>query len=121
MALDGLPDWPQAATAGDGVLRSRWVLLTGQLLRSAKETWLRTSSDVAAVTAFAYLKADDPVAASAALENGRALILSEALPPVEALRITHPDLARRYAAASITFAASVRDADRRGTTPSRSG
>jgi hypothetical protein len=96
MALDGLADWPQAVIAGDGVLRSRWVLLTGQLLRSAKETWLRTSGDVAAVTAFAHLNADDPVAASTALENGRALILSEALPPVEALRTTHSDLTRRY-------------------------
>ena len=100
MALDGLPDGAQAATAGDGVLRARRVLLTGQLLRSAKETWLRTSSDVASVTALAHVKANDPVAAVAALENGRALILSEALPPVEALRTTHPDLARRYTAAT---------------------
>jgi tetratricopeptide (TPR) repeat protein len=121
MALDGLPDWAQAATAGDGVLRALWVLLTGQLLRSAKETWLRTSGDVAAATAFARVKADDPVAAVAALENGRALMLSEALPPVEELRTTQPDLTRRYAAATIAFAASVRDADRRGTTPSRPG
>ena len=115
MAVDTVADWPQAAAAGDGVLRALWALLVGQLLRPGKETWLRTASGVAAVTALAHVR-DDPAAAASALENGRALMLSEVLPPIESLRATRPDLARRYTAAATALAAGVRAADRRGLT-----
>ena len=72
MAVDTVADWPQVAAAGDGVLRALWALLVGQLLRPGKETWLRTASGVAAVTALAHVR-DDPAAAVSALENGRSL------------------------------------------------
>jgi hypothetical protein len=42
VAADTVADWPQVARAGDGALRALWALLAGQLLRSGKESWLRT-------------------------------------------------------------------------------
>lgn len=117
MAVDGLPDWPRAAEAGDAILRTRWILLTTQLLRSAKETWLRTGDHAAALTAVAHVRAGDPVAAVSALESGRALMLSETLPPLERLHVTHPDLTRRYTTAASAFTASVRAADHRALLP----
>jgi len=108
MALDAVPDWPQAAMAGDGALRALWALSAGQMSRFAQETWLRTCIGIAGVTALAHTAASDPRAAVATLESGRGLLLDRALPAGTRLRAEHPELFTRYQAASTAFAAALR-------------
>lgn len=52
----------------------------GQLLRTGKESWLRTYVGVAVTTAVAHLATGNPRAAVAALDGGRALLLDGAPP-----------------------------------------
>lgn len=113
MAMDTSPDLPGVAAAGDGILHALWTLLAAQLSCLAKEAWLRASVDIAANTAFAHGMADDRVIAVAAMESGCALLLSETLPAVGRLRVTHPDLARRCMVAATVFAVMVSEADSR--------
>src|SRR4051812_15187819 len=111
MSVDTVADWPQVARAGDGALCALWVLLAGQLLRSGKESWLRTCTGVAASTAAAHRVVGQPRAAVTALDSGRALLLDGALPVATRLAARQPELARRYraAAAAFTAAASARE------------
>jgi hypothetical protein len=109
MAADTVADRPRMATAGDGALRALWALLAGQLLRSNKESWLRTCTSVATDTAAAHRVVGDLPAAVTALEGGRALLLDAALPAGARLAARHPGLARRYRAASAAFAAVSSD------------
>lgn len=108
MAADSVTDWPRVAEAGDGALRALWALLAGQLLRTGKESWLRTCAGVAATTAVAHLATHEPQAAVAALEGGRALLLDGALPVAARLATQHPELVDRYHEASAAFAAVQR-------------
>lgn len=107
------PDWAGAARAGDGVLRALWALLAAQSFRSAKETWLRTGVDVAAVTAVAHYRSSDTAAAVLALESGRAVLLDETLPMIDKLREGRPDLAERYTASAAAFSAVAAAGDGR--------
>lgn len=109
--------WPEAVSAGNSALDARYLIVGAQLLRSGKETWLRTGSEVAARTALAAARAGSPVAAVTALERGRALLLSEAVPHWAALESVRPDLVARHDVAALAFAAVVRDADRRAVAP----
>ena len=111
MAMDAAPDWAGAAAAGSGILQALWSLLTAQLFRPAKETWLRTGVDVAATTAVAHHRSGDPTAAVLALESGRAVLLDEALPVFGRLRDGRPDLADRYATAAAAFAVALAEAE----------
>lgn len=119
MATSRDRDWPDVAAAGDGVLHALWTLLAAQLFRTGKEAWLRTSVDVAADTALGHRMTGNPVGAVAALESGRALLLSERLPALGHLQVARPDLALRYTAAATALAEMT--GDRRGSVPLPAG
>jgi hypothetical protein len=103
LAVDTEPDWDEAAAAADAAVAALRVLVAAQLPRSDKETWLRTSTGVAAA-ARAHCAAGRLPEAVAAMEAGRGLLLSEALPADDRLRVRQPDLYDRYAQAAALFA-----------------
>ena len=104
LAVDTEPDWDEAAAAADAAVAALRVLVAAQLPRSDKETWLRTSTGVAAAAARAHCAAGRLPEAVAAMEAGRGLLLSEALPADDRLRVRQPDLYDRYAQAAALFA-----------------
>lgn len=104
LAVDTDPDWDEAAAAADAAVAALRVLVAGQLPRGDKETWLRTSTGIAAAAARAHCAAGQLPEAVAALEAGRGLLLSEALPADDRLRVRQPDLYDRYARAAAVFA-----------------
>lgn len=104
LAVDTEPDWDEAADAADAAVAALRVLVAAQLPRGDKETWLRTSTGIAAAAARAHCAAGRLPEAVAAMEAGRGLLLSEALPADDRLRVRQPDLYDRYAQAAALFA-----------------
>ena len=92
--------WPQAAEAYRAAAEARRTLFGTQLSHAHRNTWLARSDDLAAAEAFARVRSCQPRRAATALDNGRALALSDALDArtvVVRLRASsHDDLAARY-------------------------
>jgi tetratricopeptide (TPR) repeat protein len=95
LALDGIVEWPDLATASDAALAALQRVLRSQVLRADKEAWLRTTVDVTASAGLAHAALGDMEAAVLALEGGRGLLLVEALPPV-GLEQARPELFARF-------------------------
>ena len=93
LATDGVPVWADVAAASDAALDALRRLLRSQVLRADKEAWLRSTRDVTAWAGRAHLELGHPAAGALALERGRALMLSDALPPLETR--AHPARAAR--------------------------
>lgn len=108
LALDGDIVWPDVATASDAALAALQRVLRSQVLRADKETWLRTTVDIMASAGLAHAALGDLEAAVVALESGRGLLLTEALPPV-GLEQAEPELFARFLRAT----AAVEGLDRR--------
>ena len=94
----------EAAEALGYGLQALEQLFRVQVARLHKETWLRDSQEIAAQAAYALAQTGDLAGASAALERGRGLLLSEALQRdrTELGRLAgigRPDLQERYQAA----------------------
>jgi tetratricopeptide (TPR) repeat protein len=99
LAVDGITSWPDVAAASAAALDALRRILRGQVLRRDKETWLRTTVDVTASAALAHAALGDLAAAALAVENGRGLLLAEALPPV-GLEQAQPELFARFVRAT---------------------
>ena len=94
----------EAAEAFGYGLQALEQLFRAQATRRHKETWLRDAQGMAVLAAFCRARTGDAAGAAAALERGRALLLSEALrldrQEVERLATTgRADLRERYEAA----------------------
>lgn len=97
--------WAEAAAAYDYGLRAIDALVRRQLERDEKETWLEQSRGLAAEAGYALAMAGRRDAAAAAIELGRAFMLSEVLERDRAAladleRAGRGDLGERYRAAS---------------------
>jgi CHAT domain-containing protein len=93
--------WEEAAEAYGYGLEAMGRLFRTQLLRRHKETWLAWAQGLPSRAAFALAKAGNATAAAVALEQGRALLLSETLERdranLERLgNLGRADLAERY-------------------------
>jgi hypothetical protein len=91
----------EAAEAFGYGLQALEQLFRAQATRRHKETWLRDAEGIAVLVAFCRARTGDAAGAAAALERGRALLLSEALrlDRQEAERLTatgRADLQERY-------------------------
>jgi len=98
-------NWREAAEAMGFAVESMGRLFRAQPARDDKETFLRESQTVAARAAWARHRAKDPLGAAQALEEGRAMLLSEALELERAkldvlVRRRRADLAERYRSAA---------------------
>jgi CHAT domain-containing protein/tetratricopeptide (TPR) repeat protein len=98
--------WAEAASAGEYGLTTMDRVLRVQLVREHKEIWIRAAEGIPARTAYALAEADRLQDAVAALERGRALLLSEALErdraDLEQLATSgRGDLLRRYREAAM--------------------
>jgi tetratricopeptide (TPR) repeat protein len=82
--------WPEAAEAGRLALQASRCLFVAQALRPHREAWLRTAQGLPSETAYALAKSGDLDGAVVALEQGQALLLSEAL---DHQRVRFDDLA----------------------------
>ncbi|MGW7081848.1 CHAT domain-containing protein [Streptomyces sp. NPDC054866] len=71
--------WREAAEACDYSLRARYRLAAVQTARSHKELWIGDTGQLLSTAAHGYAMAGDVEAAVAAVERGRAVILSERL------------------------------------------
>jgi tetratricopeptide (TPR) repeat protein len=94
----------EAAEAFGYGLQALEQLFRAQATRRHKETWLRDAQGMAVLVAFCRARTGDAAGAAAALERGRALLLSEALrldrQEAERLATTgRADLRERYEAA----------------------
>jgi tetratricopeptide (TPR) repeat protein len=94
----------EAAEAFGFGLQALEQLFRTQVTRLHKETWLRDTQGISVSAAYALAQTGDAAGASAALERGRALLLSEALQRdrahMERLAVTgRADLQERYEAA----------------------
>jgi hypothetical protein len=69
----------EAAEAFGYGLQALEQLFRAQVTRLHKETWLRDAQGISALAAYALVRTGDAAQASATLERGRALLLSEAL------------------------------------------
>jgi len=105
--------WPQAAEAYRAAAEARRVLFGTHLSYAHRNTWLARSEDITAAEAFAWVRSGQSQRAAIAVDNGRALALSEALDArtvVGRLRARdHSELADRYERAMdllATFAAA---------------
>lgn len=96
--------WDEAIVAYSAALEAAESLRTVQLSRRGKESWLREVQHLPARLAFAHARANDLGAAVLALENGRAVILAQAIERDRAdltrIEVTHPDLVAAYRSAS---------------------
>jgi tetratricopeptide (TPR) repeat protein len=101
LAADGMPVWSDIADACDGALDAIRRLLRSQVIRSDKETWLRTTVGITAWACRAHLELGQLGTAVLAVESGRGLILSEVLPPVGLQRL-RPELFDRFRSATAT-------------------
>lgn len=92
--------WPEAAEAYNAAAEARHTLFGVQLSHAHRNIWLARSEDIAAAEAFAWVRSGEPRSAVTALDNGRALALSDALDAhtvADRLRTErHDELARRY-------------------------
>lgn len=91
----------EAAEAFGYGLQALEQLFRAQVTRLHKETWLRDAQGISVLAAYALARTGDAAGASAALERGRALLLSEALrldrAEVERLAVVgRADLRERY-------------------------
>jgi hypothetical protein len=98
-------DWGEAATAYGYGLEAIDSLFRRQLGRDEKETWLQQAQGLAAEAGFALAMHAQPADAAAAIERGRAFLLSEVLERdraelAELERAGRRDLADRYRASS---------------------
>ena len=96
--------FPEAAEAWSYGLQAMEQLFRGQVTRLHKETWLRDAQGMSVQAAYALARTCDPAGACAALERGRALLLSETLQRDRAdleqlTKIGRADLYERYEAA----------------------
>jgi tetratricopeptide (TPR) repeat protein len=96
--------FPEAAEASAYALQASEQLFRAQVTRLHKESWLRDSQEISVQAAYALARTGDMAGASAALERGRGLLLSEALQrdraDLERLAETgRADLRERYEAA----------------------
>jgi tetratricopeptide (TPR) repeat protein len=94
----------EAAEALGYGLQALDQLFRVQLTRLQKETWLRDSQAIPVLAAYALARAGDPAGAATALEQGRGLLLSEALQRDHAelgrlAELGRVDLQERYDAA----------------------
>jgi integrase/recombinase XerC len=94
-----------------------WSSCSGARSPGCKETWLRDAREVSVQAAYAFARTGAAAAASAALERGRALLLSEALQrdraEVERLAdMGRADLQQRYQAAVSRWNRLSRTSDR---------
>jgi hypothetical protein len=71
--------WPEAAEAVGVGLRASRELFATQLTRPDKESWLQVAGELPQLAAYALARAGDVEGAVTALEQGRAMLLSEAL------------------------------------------
>ena len=71
--------FPEAAEAWSCGLQAMEQLFRGQVTRLHKETWLRDAQGFSVQAAYALARTGHPAEACAALERGRALLLSETL------------------------------------------
>ena len=115
LALDGSIEWSDLAAASEAALAALQRVLRSQVLRADKETWLRTTVDVMASAGLAHAALGDLEAAVVALESGRGLLLTEALPPV-GLEQTRPELFARFLRATTAVESLDRPLDRRRAT-----
>ena len=97
--------WGEAAAAYDTALVALERLFRSQLLRTHKEVWLVAAIDLPAAAALAHVRRQSPRRALDALEQSRAMLLSEALGRdrvnLEALRKQgRDDLVDRFDAAA---------------------
>jgi len=96
--------WPEAAEAYGQAFRALARLLDVQLVRPAREAWLRAIQGMTGRAAYALARAGDPSAAVSALEDGNARLLAEASASrraaLDALREAAPELHARYGRAS---------------------
>ena len=92
--------WPQAAEAYRAAAEARRTLFGTQLSHAHRNTWLARSEDIAAAEAFAWVRSGELRRAATAVDNGRALALSDALDArTVAGRLRagkHDELAARY-------------------------
>jgi hypothetical protein len=96
--------WSDASSAYRNGLQASDRLFQIQLLRTDKEVWLRSMRGLHAAAAYAMAKAGDITGAAAAMEAGRARLLSQALERDRAdlarLRDENQPLYQRYVAAA---------------------
>ncbi|MBE1490967.1 hypothetical protein [Plantactinospora soyae] len=71
--------WAEAAEALAPGMRAARELFAAQLSRQAKEMWLRDAGAVPQLAAYSLARTGNPAGAVTALEQGRAMLLSEAL------------------------------------------
>jgi CHAT domain-containing protein/tetratricopeptide (TPR) repeat protein len=71
--------WEEAAEAYGLGLQAIEQLLSTQLLRSSKESWLRRAQEIPNCAAYALARSGELVGAVLALEQGRARLLTEAM------------------------------------------
>lgn len=103
-------DWPEAAEAFQTALQAITRLVATQALRGHKESWLEEARMLPARAAYALARCGRHDEAVLALENGQALLLSEALEQgaVSGDRLRtqgHGDMADRYLRAQARFSA----------------
>jgi hypothetical protein len=106
-------EWQEAAEAFGYGMRAMNRVFGTQLLRGHKETWLRNARGIALSAGYAAAKAGRLDDAAVALEEGRALILSEVLKrdrtSLELLaEAGDADLVKRYRATAGRFAEAER-------------
>jgi CHAT domain-containing protein len=102
--------WAEALEAYDYALKASERLFQAQLLPADKESWLREFQGLPARAAYALAQIDNLPAALAALEQGRARLLGEALArnrrDLERLpELEHDDLLARYRALNDQYVA----------------
>jgi hypothetical protein len=92
--------WEEAAEAYSFGLEAMGGLFRIQASRGHKETWLKEARGLPSQAAYALDRADDFEGAALALEQGRALLLSEVLErgrvELEHLSEAEPDLVERF-------------------------
>jgi hypothetical protein len=108
--------WQEVAEAGDPALAAGHRLVLTQLDRTHKEDWLRDLQDLPTDIALARVHLGDPKGAVLALEQGSAVMLSEALQRQRIkfdrlAELGHAALGERYRTASAKLAALTRPAD----------
>ncbi|MFE6366045.1 CHAT domain-containing protein [Streptomyces sp. NPDC057806] len=107
--------WREAAEACDYDLRARYRLAAVQTARSHKEAGVGDTGELLATAAYGYAMAGDVEAAVAAVERGRAVILSERLGRApDTLELLPAELVSRYREAADAWSRQAQLADAAG-------
>ncbi|MFE0727578.1 CHAT domain-containing protein [Streptomyces antibioticus] len=111
-----LENWPAAATVLDRAMDISRRLYEAQVFRDSKEHLLSRRQVVPVLSAYAHARMGDATSAAVRLEEGRAVLLSEALEYGRAAMdhlssAGHAVLAQRYQQAATRVRALERDAD----------